>query len=437
MLRCVQAGNFVREEILSAFIRLVAHTPELQAYTTSKLYVALQSDISQESLTLAATWVLGEYSDILLEGGVVDEEQPKQVGVTIHPTNSCIDIWSFQATDKDIVDLLISVMDSPYSNYLTRQFVVAAVTKISSRSTTSPAQQAHIAEILAKYTTSPELELQQRAVEFASLFALGDVRVGVLERMPPPELKATVMGVGQSLHYYSRSRVLILSTVSENKPVGSTKNQDVRHFFPALISFSYVVSFYQADLLGDEIPTAAGSASNGQGAATQNNQDLLAEIFGNSSSPSPSAKSPPAQSQKSTVDDILGLFGSSAPAATPVSTHAPPSDVLSAFSLPQTQSSPPPPPQATPRLTSYTAYEKNELKVTLTPQTSAARPGVVIILARFQTTGGSPVTGLNFQAAVPKVFPNPAVIKSNTEYVVVTTTADATYVKSGRKPWRC
>lgn len=57
----------------------MAHTPELQAYITSKLYVALQADISQESLTLAATWVIGEYSDILLEGGVVDEDQPKQV----------------------------------------------------------------------------------------------------------------------------------------------------------------------------------------------------------------------------------------------------------------------------------------------------------------------------------------------------------------------
>lgn len=95
------------------------------------------------------------------------------------------------------MDLLISVMDSPYSNYLTRQFVVAAVTKISSRYTTSSIQQTHISDILANYTTSPELELQQRAVEFASLFALGELRVGVLERMPPPEIKATVMGVGE------------------------------------------------------------------------------------------------------------------------------------------------------------------------------------------------------------------------------------------------
>ena len=77
-----QAGNFVREEILSAFIRLVAYTPELQAYTASKLYTALRSDISQESLTLAATWVIGEYCDVLLEGGIVDEDQPKPVRAT-------------------------------------------------------------------------------------------------------------------------------------------------------------------------------------------------------------------------------------------------------------------------------------------------------------------------------------------------------------------
>jgi len=74
-----QAGNYVREEILSAFIRLVAHTPELQAYTASKLYTALRADISQEALTLSATWILGEYSEVLIEGGLVDEEQATSV----------------------------------------------------------------------------------------------------------------------------------------------------------------------------------------------------------------------------------------------------------------------------------------------------------------------------------------------------------------------
>jgi AP-1 complex subunit gamma-1 len=182
-----QAGNFVREEILSAFIRLVAHTPELQAYTASKLYTALQADISQESLTLAATWIIGEYSEVLESGGI-NEDQPKP------------------PTDAEITTLLLSLLTSPYSNYLIRQFVLLAITKISSRPTTSQAQQDRIADVLVQYSTSPELELQQRAVEFVSLFGLGEVRSGVLERMPPPELKATVMGVGQCSAYLPVAR---------------------------------------------------------------------------------------------------------------------------------------------------------------------------------------------------------------------------------------
>ncbi|KAG6909356.1 clathrin associated protein complex large subunit [Tephrocybe rancida] len=334
------AGNFVREEILSAFIRLVAHTPELQAYTASKLYAALKSDISQESLTLAATWIIGEYSEVLLENGFVDEESPKP------------------ANDKDLVELLVSIIDSPYANYLTKQFVLAAVTKISSRRTTTHIEQDRIQELLAKYTTSPELELQQRAVEFASLFNLGELREGVLERMPPPELKATVMGV-----------------VSENKPVGSTQSKD-------------------GDLLGDDIATTPGPEPS----SAQRNQDLLADIFG-SSSATPTAASPP-PSRQTTVDDILGLFGSTNIAPSTTTSPPPAAAAPSAFSLVQTQSPPSQPPA--PKLTSYTAYEKNELKITLTPQTNAAKPGVVMILARFQVSGGSAASGLNFQAAVPK-----------------------------------
>jgi AP-1 complex subunit gamma-1 len=75
----LQAGNYVREEILSAFIRLVSHTPELQSYTASRLYSSLQSDISQESLTLSAVWIVGEFGETLLENGLVEEDTPKHV----------------------------------------------------------------------------------------------------------------------------------------------------------------------------------------------------------------------------------------------------------------------------------------------------------------------------------------------------------------------
>ncbi len=104
----------------------------------------------------------------------------------------------------------MSILDSPYANYLTRQFVLTALTKISSRPTTTPAQQERIQNMLLSYTTSPELEIQQRAVEFASLFNLGEIRSGVLERMPAPELKATVLGVGRSSSFHSWQSFLIL-----------------------------------------------------------------------------------------------------------------------------------------------------------------------------------------------------------------------------------
>ena len=120
---------------------------------------------------------------------------------------------------------MVSVLDSPYANYLIRQFVMTSLTKLAGRPKTSPAQQKRISELLDSYASSLELEIQQRAVEFENLLQLGDIKLGVLERMPPPELKATVLGIGISsiCSYVSRSKA---SLVVENKPVGSTASKE-------------------------------------------------------------------------------------------------------------------------------------------------------------------------------------------------------------------
>jgi len=193
---------------------------------------------------------------------------------------------------------------------------------------------------------------------------------------------------------FDLGEILTFPAVSENKPVGSTQ------------------SGKDADLLGDEIapPTPV---VNGQ--ATPNNQDLLAEIFGSSPATSftiPSnTQSISPEPQKNSVQDILGLFDSSPSPASPAPDPSPAPSSFATFSLkPQSQAPPRPPLQqqqpSAPRLTAYTAYDKNELKITLTPQTSAARAGVVNIMARFQVSGSTTATGLNFQAAVPKVRSN-------------------------------
>ena len=206
--------------------------------------------------------------------------------------------------------------------------------------------------------------------------------------------------------------------------------------------------------------------------ATSNTQNLLDEIFGSSpptettsTAQTPalatSAASPP--KPRNVIDDILGLFpdSTSTHSPNPINTMVPglgngmtspaygggspmPTTVpQSAFSLPQTQS-PSLQPQQQQRLTAYTAYEKNELKVTLTPQTNPNKPGIVSALARFQVTGQNAVSGLSFQVAVPKVrfpffqflvFGGRKLGAEACAHYIEPAAANAGHVQSEREPW--
>lgn len=276
------------------------------------------------------------------------------------------------------------MLNSPYADSLTRQFVMTALAKLSVRISelSTPNQntlQDRIAVILASFSSSLELEIQQRAVEFGSLFSMREFKMGVLERMPPPEIRATIMG-----------------TVSERKPVGSTRtDKDMI-----------------ADLIGDDsAPNSGGLPVTATGPSTQ---DLLADIFGTGASDIASPGANTAAAPKSAASDIMSLFNT-APAATaspPVasSSSAGPAGG-SLFDLvtpsPSTSSAPTPAPASTsavkPQLQTYTAYDKDSLKITLTPKVSPAQPGVVQILARFTTSGTEKIEGVNLQVAVPKV----------------------------------
>lgn len=165
--------------------------------------------------------------------------------------------------------------------------------------------------------------------------------------------------------------------------------------------------FVKADLLGDDISSPSDPVVAVPG-GHKTNEDLLAEIFGGSTATSTATNaatptSASSQPQKTTAADILGLFDSPAPAssASPQAQQAPPAAATSLFDL-STPAAPPPKPAA-PSLPSYSAYNKNDVVISLTPQRSTTQPGVVDILARFQVKGSAAAIGLNFQVAVPKV----------------------------------
>jgi hypothetical protein len=185
------------------------------------------------------------------------------------------------------------------------------------------------------------------------------------------------------------------------------------------------------DLLGDDLPADTGAAGAGPAGSAQQTQDLLADIFGSAPSAAPAVGAPPASSASAHAD-IMSLFGGgSAAAPTPAagpsassslsgldSLFAPSSSSSSSSNssasaqlqqasrpAPPAASAPPPAPSpaAASGPTAYTAYDRHGLKVTLTPRPSPSQPGVYQILAKFTATTGVPCTGVNFQAAVPRV----------------------------------
>ncbi|CAI4212162.1 unnamed protein product [Parascedosporium putredinis] len=172
MLRVLTlAGNHVKEPIMSSFIRLVATTPELQTYAVQKLYGSLKKDITQESLTQAAAWCIGEFGDSLLSGGQYEEEELVQ-----------------NVEEHEVVGLFSKILNSSYASQVTTEYIITALMKLTTR-LSEAAQTERVRRILQSHQTNLDVEVQQRAVEYGNLFAYDEIRSGVLEKMPPPQIK--------------------------------------------------------------------------------------------------------------------------------------------------------------------------------------------------------------------------------------------------------
>ncbi|KAK6534226.1 clathrin associated protein complex large subunit [Arthrobotrys megalospora] len=342
------AGNFVKEQILSSFIRLIATSKaELQTYSVQKLYSALRTDITQEALTLAGAWVIGEYGDLLLKGGAYEEEELVQ-----------------DVKESDIVDLLTGILDSAYVNSTIHEYIMTSLMKLTTR-INDPSQIERVRRVLTASSDSLDVEIQQRSVEYGNLFGHDGVRRGVLERMPPPEAR-------------TEDRVLTDAGTGGKKSKTKVPVAKPKSGADDLL-----------DLFSDEAaaaPVPAPAQANGHA-------DIL-NLFGASS---PTAQAPPAAAS---VNNILDLFGSSGSGPSAPAAGAPASNLLgdlgSSFSSPAQ-----PQAQQAPAANAHTVYNKGGLLITLSLQRNA--DGLVAILARFKNNNFTDAMhGISLQAAVPK-----------------------------------
>ena len=344
------AGNYVKEPILASFVRLVATSPDLQAYTVQKLYADLKDDISQEGLTLAAAWCIGEYGDLLLQGGPLGEDQ------VITNVN-----------ESDIVDLYARILGSSYKGLIVTQYIVTSSMKLSTRFS-DPSQIERLRRLELNFQSDLDVEIQQRAMEYGNLFGFDQIRSGVLEKMPAPEIRDEQRVLGEQNTRKRQSKV-------QKKPKPSKiTEQDML-----------------LDLMGGDtgMPTTDVSATvNG----SQNNADLLADVL-NVSGPQSGV---PAPQPRNNNADIMGLFDNQAP-----NNVAPSQQQQSSFDLLNNNGSSAPTAAPTPAASKmHQAYSKNDLSLAFSIKRDAS---AIQALARFTNNSlASTFSSISLQVAVPK-----------------------------------
>lgn len=382
------AGSHAKENVLSAFITLVINADaETQLYTAQKLYSALRQDITQQGLTVVGVWLIGEYGQMLLKGGNFTDNDKEVV-----------------VTESEIVSLLDSILESSYATEIVREYVVNALMKLSTRFTVQ-SEVERVRRILDSKAKSLDIEVQQRAVEYGKLFGFDSVRKGVLEKMPPPEIREDL-----GKRYEAERNKNKLN--KRGNTIKKTTNTSTTTTLGGAASVDLLL-----DLADDTTPTSnnngGGGSSNNQGSSSA---DLLSDIFGSSSGVAASSQ-PQQQNPLSSIQDqqpkssqnILDLFDSapkSSPTAPPASSAAntpqqSTTDLLGGGDISsggpaETES------QEPSQFESIQAYSNNGLNIHLHPQKNDT-PGQATVIARFANTSlSSTISDLVLQVAVPK-----------------------------------
>ncbi|KAM5176787.1 AP-1 complex subunit gamma-like 2 [Callospermophilus lateralis] len=159
----ITAGAHVRDDAVANLTQLIGGAQELHAYSVCRLYSALAEDISQQPLVQVAAWCIGEYGDLLLEG-------------------SCEEVEPLQVEEEEVLALLEKVLQSQMSLPATRGYALTALMKLSTR---LRGDNNRIRQVVSIYGSCLDVELQQRAVEYNTLFRKYDhMRAAILEKMP-------------------------------------------------------------------------------------------------------------------------------------------------------------------------------------------------------------------------------------------------------------
>merc|ERR1712048_474547 len=473
MATTTSTGFNREQEVIANMFILVSNSPNLQSYCTFKLYECISKlQLNSDAIRQITSWLIGEYGDKLMSlteceeandelmkdkrnGSDEEDSDHKMNGIE----NMTLDIGPFEVkTTDEIITMLKYMIKHDKSSETTKGFGLTALMKIRHKYQQQDIDKDDkIDAILESFEDDKQIEVQQRSVEFLSLFANTDqtARAKILKPMPVPKIerlfdesrnnlksprmsdddtgssgteteteteseqksdddksdvdKDTDKSGSDSASSESSSEKRRKRRKKEKEEKRDRKRKDKKKdrapVIPVLIGPEETqTNGPKIDDVQSPIPARNGSGNgsinmngNSQPSKPPSNQmdDLL--NFGSSSQPSQ-----PAQKPNNSIDDLLNIGGSSQPSTNNSM------DPLGLLSSPQSQTPQSTSPSGKPQ--PFEAYNKNGIVATFNFAPSQAH-GVSRVLAVFHNSNSYQVDDFSFMIAVPKYiklqFKNP------------------------------
>lgn len=373
------AGNYVRDDVVGSLIQLISETSSLHTYTVQQLWrqISQEDFCARQPLAQVASWCLGEFGDLLNSAEGADAD----------PVN---------VTEDGIVDFYEKMLSNNQVQLVTKEYAVTSLMKLSVRFASSAPR---IKKVVDAFGGNMNVELQQRSIEFSSLFSKFDhLRGSLLERMPPMESRSlgssAALDNGQARedeiplddqalvdpqnHALSSSATPPAESNALLDLLGGMSSPVDTGSQPSLAAPANEdngISVGVAPLEASSPPTSGGGGGG----------DLLDLLGGLDLSAPPT--SPPAQAQPMPAATLISSLTNLAAPAVP--------DGLVSRSpvLPTTNGIPP-----------MTVFEKDGLKLDFAFEKEPSSPQTAVIHLTAVNLSSCPMTDFLFQAAVPKTF---------------------------------
>lgn len=177
------AGNHVKDESVNSLIHIISATPELQSYCVVKLFFSLRENLNQDGLAKVSLWCIGEFATLLVSGKATS------------PDNTPISI-----TQEEVVDLVDKVLGRLNVSEQVKEYALTCLIKLFTKFT---ARKDKIRELIDSQTTSPVLEVQQRACEYLQLLDqdFDAVRSAIVDLIPALDVESLRKPIGDAAIY--------------------------------------------------------------------------------------------------------------------------------------------------------------------------------------------------------------------------------------------